>query len=75
MEINLSNLQDVFNETFDDCPTLTLETTKEDIDSWDSINHLNLILELEDRFDVELTTEEIESLDTVQKIMDVLQSK
>lgn len=41
-------------------------------EKWDSLNHLNLIVELEDEFDMEFEPEEIaemKSFDTVKKMI------
>ena len=39
---------------------------KSDVASWDSIGHLNLILELEDEFLISFEKEEIEIIDSFE---------
>ncbi|MFN2431249.1 MAG: acyl carrier protein [Gemmatimonadota bacterium] len=46
----------------------------ETIPAWDSLQHFALVLELEERFGIQLETEEIEKLTTVgdiQRLLDV----
>jgi len=44
-------------------------------ENWDSLHHLNLILELELKFNVEFEPEEISKMTNVKKIIDILESK
>jgi acyl carrier protein len=50
----------VFRETFsDNTIQLTKNTTADDIEGWDSLSHVNLILAIELAFDIEFTLGEI----------------
>lgn len=42
--------------------------TQQNVESWDSLHHLNLIIELEMDFDVEFTPEEIAAMKTLEII-------
>ena len=42
-----------------DAATVTLQSSPEDIDSWDSLALLNLMVALEDEFSIELPPEEV----------------
>lgn len=66
-------LQKIFEELFAVDFPITACTLRSEIDRWDSIGHLNLIVELEDAFDIFFTKKEIEELDTVSKILRKLQ--
>lgn len=56
---------DVFNMALmDDSPAAPPES----IDEWDSMERLNLVLALEERFEIELTPEEIENMKTLADI-------
>lgn len=72
MEITLDQLQQVFNQTFENCPVITAETTKTDIPSWDSMSHLNLVLNLEEAFGHGFGMEEIEAMKSVKDIISIL---
>jgi acyl carrier protein len=62
-------LQTIFKDVFSVTFPITESLRRSDIPAWDSINHLNLIVELEEAFRVSFTAEEIESLDSVAKIL------
>jgi acyl carrier protein len=53
-------LTDVFKEVFDD-ETIVLsdDLTANDVDAWDSLSHVNLIIAIEIAFDIEFKQSEI----------------
>lgn len=55
--------------------TISLELKKEDIDSWDSLKQMDLIVSLEEGFDISLEMDEIIQMNSVQTIVDVLKNK
>ena len=58
-----------------DIPELTSETTADDIEQWDSLSHFELIIAIEQGFDIKITSQETRELDTVAKICHLLESK
>jgi acyl carrier protein len=57
------DLEDIFRTVFGDEELhLTEAMTAEDIDGWDSLAHLNLIVAIEKRFGVRFATAEISRL-------------
>ena len=72
MDLTIQNLQTVFNDSFENCPTINMETAKMDIPSWDSMSHLNLILNLEEAFGHSFNIEEIENIKSVSDIFSIL---
>jgi acyl carrier protein len=61
-----ARLQRVFREVFDDeSISITPETTAADIDAWDSLEHINLIIAVEREFKVKFRTGEITGLKNV----------
>lgn len=50
-------------------------TTQSNCDKWDSLRHLNLIVELEEEFDVEFEPEEIAEMKSFDKIKQILETK
>jgi acyl carrier protein len=42
---------------------------------WDSLNHLNLVVELENSFDLGLSMQEIEELHSVKGIVELISSR
>lgn len=67
-------VQKVFREVFD-APALlvTASTTAADIPEWDSIEHINLIIALEEEFGVEFTSAEVTSMSCVGDLYIALQ--
>jgi acyl carrier protein len=66
-------LVEIVSRTFNVSPSLvTPETSPENTSAWDSIGHLNLILELEDEFQVRFPTEQIPELNSVARIQEAL---
>jgi acyl carrier protein len=54
---------------------ITLATSPDTINSWDSLQHLNLMLALEQEFEVQFAPEEIEKSSSVQSIVGLLDLK
>lgn len=74
--VSLNALQDVFRSVFDS-PELEIkmETNAADIEVWDSLMHINLIVAIEERFDVSFTTLEIGSFTCVGDVLKLVQAK
>jgi len=69
-------LTDLFRELFaDDSIDLTPQTTANDIEGWDSFNHISVIVAVETRFGVKMTTAEIEGLANVAALVAAIESK
>lgn len=51
------------------------DSTPETIDNWDSIQHLNLALAIEETFDLQLSTEEIEKMRSIGEIASLVEAK
>ena len=51
---------------------ITEDSNQNDIENWDSIGHLRLIMALEDSFNIKFLTSEIQGLDSVRKIIDLI---
>jgi len=69
-------LTEVFRDVFDDDTiVLTPETTAADIDGWDSMAHVGLIVAIEERMRVEFVSSELESLHNVGQLAGVLEYK
>lgn len=59
----------------DDSITLSPEMTAEDVEGWDSMNHIFLIVEIEKRFAVKFQAAEMEGLRNVGELAGLLQEK
>ena len=72
----LQKLTDVLRDVFDS-PNLSVNaaTTAEDIEDWDSVNHITLIVETEQRFGIKFQTAELEELKNVGQFVHLIASK
>lgn len=63
----------LLDETFEaDEGTVQADMTLDDIDEYDSMTKLSLIVMMEDEFGVKLTSEMVRKLETVQDILDLM---
>lgn len=71
-----SRLAGIFRTLFND-PGLELrdDLTARDVDGWDSLNHVNLMILIEDEFRVRFTTSEVSSLQDVGELKRLLAAK
>jgi acyl carrier protein len=69
-------LNAVFQDTFDD-PSLRIfeSMTATDLDDWDSLQHIVLVLAVEREFRVKLNPAEVGRLENVGKMIDLLLTK
>lgn len=58
-----------------DAASIADQATSNDIEQWDSANHVRLVLALEEEFDVTFDVAEIESMVRLDKIVDALARK
>jgi acyl carrier protein len=71
----LSQVQEIFKLAMGNDINVDMDTEKDMILEWDSLNHLNLVVELENVFDLGLSMEEIEQLHSVKGIVDLISSR
>jgi len=66
-------LNAVFRELFDDDDIVVNDsTTASDIEDWDSLEHINLIVAVEDEFNVKFSMGETLSMKNVGEMVDIL---
>ena len=72
----LAKLTTIFHDIFDD-PSLVIadQTTAEDVEEWDSVNHVLLVVEVERQFKVKFKTAEIETLRNVGDLVSLIAKK
>ena len=72
----LKQVNDVFIDVLDNEVVLLNETTQaSDIEEWDSLTHIQLVVALEKYFKIRLTSKEIQSWNNVGEMMDCIQKK
>lgn len=76
MQLRREDIQQVLGEVFEADPQdFALATGPEDVPTWDSFNHLNLVVSLEERCGVSFSTDEIASMLSVAKIVALLRER
>lgn len=69
-------LNAIFCEVFDDDEiVIAPETTADDIEGWDSMSHVNLILAIETRFQIRFSQGELLSFQNVGDLQSSIESK
>ena len=75
MEFNevMGLLNPIFRDVFDD-DELVIEgnTTAKDIDGWDSLTHIRLVISIEKAFDLRFTAAEISALENVGEMVELI---
>lgn len=72
----LERLTIVFRSVFDDEEIiLTEETTAADIDDWDSLEHINLLVAVEQEFNIKFNMNEVSNMKNVGEMIDIIISR
>jgi acyl carrier protein len=71
-----TKLQSIFREVFDDDQLqLSDDTSRDTLESWDSLGHIRLISAMEEELGVSFTLEEIEAMTSVAQILATVAAK
>lgn len=71
-----SKLEEIFREVLEnDEICLTNETTADDIEEWDSLSHIQLIVAIEKEFNIKLTSKEVKELADIQDMVYCIYNK
>ena len=69
-----SALQEIFEGLCGEgVPTLTDETTAQDVDGWDSLMHITMISEVENRFDMRFSMKDVIGMKNVGEMVDLIE--
>lgn len=72
----MNRLTGVFQQVFgDETLTLSRATSAKDVEAWDSLMHINLIVAVEREFKIRFTTRDITGLKNVGELMDIIARK
>lgn len=55
--------------------SVSLQSSPETVESWDSVRHLDLVLALEQAFNLQFEPEEIDQMKNIERIVDILSAK
>ena len=69
-------LNKVFRDIFDDESIVVKpETTSNDIEDWDSLEHINLVVAIEQEFGMKFNMNEVTSMKNVGEMVDIIMSR
>lgn len=76
LKVSFEDLRGIAADIFQVTPKrINRQSSPDTIESWDSLQHLNLILELEQRFGLEFEPEDMERMTSIEAILSILDEK
>lgn len=72
----LKKINEIFQDVFDD-ENIALEeiTSPDDIEGWDSLEHINLVVSVESQFGIKFTIDEVGKMKNVGEMINLIQDK
>lgn len=72
----IAELTPIFREVFDDDTiVITRQSTANDIDAWDSLSHMNMVMAVEVKFKIRFALGELQTLKNVGDLADLVEKK
>jgi acyl carrier protein len=72
----LKQVNAIFIDVLDDEDiVLTYETNADEVEDWDSLNHIQLVVAVEKHFKIRFTSQEIQSWNNVGEMLDCILKK
>lgn len=71
--MNNSEIRQIMSKVFEvEISSISDNASQKDISKWDSLQHLNLIVEIEDQYDISIDPEDISVMVTIEKIVEIV---
>jgi acyl carrier protein len=75
-QIILEKINDIMREFFDDDDLVIVpETTADDVKGWNSLNHINILIAIEEKFGIKIKTSEVDGLHDVGALIELIHAK
>ena len=69
-------LNKIFKDVFDDEDIIVSDkTTSDDIEDWASLEHINLVVAIEKKFNIKFNMSEVNNMNNVGEMVDVILSR
>jgi acyl carrier protein len=69
-------IQEIFQDLFDDNSLqINPQTTADDIEEWDSLTHIDLIVAIEKAFKIKFSTAEVTGMKNVEDLLSLIERK
>ena len=72
----MKRVTDIFRDVFDDEELMISDSTNsDDIEDWDSLEHISLIISMEKEFGLKFDIKEVNKLENVGQMVDMIRDK
>jgi acyl carrier protein len=72
----IARVNEIFQRVFeDDQLIVTRDTSAKDIDGWDSLRHVSLMVAIERAFKLRFSSKEVASLKNVGELLDLIEAR
>lgn len=76
VEDTINQVQDIFRDVLDeDELEINFKTTADDVEEWDSLNHIQLVVAIEKHFNIRFTASEIQGFSNVGEMCEGIINK
>lgn len=72
----MDKVTEIFRDVFDDEDLIITDSTNsDDIEDWDSLEHISLIISMEKEFNMKFDIKEVNKLENVGQMIDLIKRK
>ena len=75
LKIDLKFMEIIFKKALNNKSKITLSSKFEKVKGWDSLGHMKVISEIEDKLKISFEIDEIIGVDTIKKLIDLSRTK
>tara|TARA_B110000305_G_C18844309_1_gene361563 strand:+ start:124 stop:369 length:246 start_codon:yes stop_codon:yes gene_type:complete len=75
LKIDLKFMEIIFKKALNNKSKITLSSKFEKVKGWDSLGHMKVISEIEDKLKISFEIDEIIGVDSVKKLIDLSKAK
>lgn len=68
----VEKLDEIFEDIFDEKIEISRNLSAKDVEDWDSLNHINLIMAIEEEFKIKFTLDDLQNQKTVGDTIDFI---